>query len=361
MKLTIEQPSIASALAKVTGIIESKNTLPILANVLLTAEDNYLTIRATDLDIEVTTRVECTVDVPGSTTLDAKLLSDGVKRLAKGSLVTLDATSGKCDVTSGRRKFSLGQLPSEDFPSLASDGYDASFAMSADDLGRLLGKTAFAMSTEETRWYLNGVYMHPTELGITAVSTDGHRLAKVWSDQNEDFQGVIIPRKTVGIVRNVFDIGDVQISVSGGKIKFDAGDTVIVSKVVDGTFPDYDRIIPQSMPNSFRVDAVEFASACAAVAIVCEDKKSRSVAMDIGDDSVKLTVAGHVNDAEDVVDAHVSGDDLRIGFSSKYLADAMSQAEGGDMDVQYKGAMDPAVMRPTEDDRMLIVVMPQRV
>lgn len=361
MKLTIDQPALESALAKVTGIIESKNALPILANVLLTASDDAMTIRATDLDIEVTTRVECMVYEPGSTTLDAKLLSDGVKRLAKGSLVTIDATDTKCDVTSGRRKFSLGQLPASDFPNIASEEYDASFAVSADDLSRLFGKAALAMSTEETRYYLNGIYLHPTDQGITAVATDGHRLAKVWCDQKENFKGVIVPRKTVGIVRNVFTIGDVEVSISVGKIRFDAGDTVIVSKVIDATFPDYTRIIPQSMPNNFRVDAVEFASACAAVAIVCEDKKSRSVAMDIGEDSVKLTVAGHVNDAEDVVDAHVTGDDLRIGFNSRYLADAMAQAEGGDMDISYKGSGDPALMKPTEDDKMLIVVMPVRV
>ena len=361
MKIQIEQNAIASALAKVTGIIESKNTIPILANVLLTASDDALTIRATDLDIEVTTRVECTVDEPGSTTLDAKILSDGVKRLAKGSLVTIDATDTKCDVTSGRRKFSLGQLPASEFPTIASEEYDASFAISVDDLSRLFGKAAFAMSTEEARYYLQGIYLHPTDKGITAASTDGHRLAKVWCDQKEDFNGVIVPRKTVGIVRNVFTIGDVDVSISGGKIRFDAGDTVIVSKVIDGTFPDYTRIIPQSMPNNFRVDAVDFASACAAVAIVCEDKKSRSVAMDIGDDSVKLTVAGHVNDAEDVVDAYVSGDPLRIGFNSKYLADAMAQAEGGDMVIHYNGNGDPALMKPTEDDKMLIVVMPVRV
>ena len=361
MKLTIEQPALASALAKVTGIIETKNTLPILANVLIAAEDNQLTIRATDLDIEVTTRVECTVDKPGSTTLDAKILSDGVKRLAKGSQVVIDATDTKCDVTSGRRKFSLAQLPASDFPTIASEEYDSSFAISIDDLSRLFGKSAFAMSTEEVNYYLNGIYLHPTNDGITAVATDGHRLAKVWSDQNEDFQGVIVPRKTVGIVRNVFTIGDVELSISGGKIRIDAGDTVIVSKVIDGNFPDYDRIIPQSMPNSFRVDAVEFASACAAVAIVCEDKKSRAVAMDIGDDAVRLEVAGHVNDAEDVVDAYVSGDPVRIGFNSRYLADAMAQAEGGDMIVHYKGPGDPALMKPTDDDKMLIVVMPVRV
>lgn len=361
MKISIEQNAISSALAKVTGIIESKNTLLILANVMLTAEDGQLTIRATDLDIEVTTRVECTVDATGSTTLDAKLLNDGVKRLAKGSLVTIDASGDKCDVTSGRRKFSLGQLPASDFPTIASEEYDASFAISVDDLSRLFGKSAFAMSSNEAQYYLQGIYLHPTENGITAVTTDGHRLAKVWCDQKEEFQGVIVPRKTVGIVRNVFSIGDVEVSISGGKIRFDAGDTVIVSKVIDGTFPDYVRIIPQSMPNSFRVDAVEFASACSAVAIVCEDKKSRSVAMDIGEDSVKLTVAGHVNDAEDVVDAYVSGEPLRIGFNSRYLADAMAQAEGGDMNISYNGSGDPALMKPTEDENMLIVVMPVRV
>lgn len=361
MRISIEQPALASALAKVTGIIESKNTLPILANVLLTAEDGHLTIRATDLDIEVTTRVECTVDNPGSTTLDAKLLSDGVKRMAKGGTVTIDATDTKCAVKCGRTKFSLAQLPADDFPKLGNDEYDATFSISAESLGRLLGKAAFAMSTEETRYYLQGIYLHPTDQGITAVATDGHRLAKVWSDQSEDFKGVIVPKKAVGIARSIFDIGNVDVSISGGKIRLDAGDTVIVSKVIDGTFPDYSRIIPQNLPSNLRVDAVYFARATASVAIVCEDKKTRGVALDIGSDSVTLTVAGNVNDAEDVVDAAVYGDELRIGFNSKYLADAMAQAEGGDIDMHYNGPTDPALFKPTEDDDMLIVVMPVRV
>lgn len=361
MKIKVEQNDLASALAKVTGIIESKNSLPILSNVLLSADNDQLTIKATDLDIEVTTAVSCSVDKPGSTTLDAKLISDGVKRLAKGSHVNIDATDVRCEVSSGRRKFKLGQLNAEDFPSIASDEYTSTFSLTCADLVGLFAKTAFAMSTEEVRYYLNGVYLHPTDLGITTVSTDGYRLARAWVDQEEDFPAIIVPRKAVVSVRNVFLDGDVSVSVSDRKVKFDDGNTVIVSKVIDGTFPDYTRIIPKDLPNNFRVDAVEFASATASVAIVCEDKKSRSVAMQIGSDTISLDVAGHDNEAEDVIDAEVTGEEIRIGFNSRYLADAMAQADGGEMNVHYKGAMDPALMKPTDDENMLIVIMPTRI
>lgn len=360
MKLTIEKQTLAACLAKIIGVINPKNTMPILQNVYLETEGDKLTIRATDLDIEVITRVECMTLAPGAVTVNARVLSEGVKKFNAGGTVSLDMGGDKINITQGRRKFNLATLDAEQYPKIASDEYDATFQMAACDIARLFGKAAFAISPDETRYMLNGVYFHNTPEGIAAVSTDGHRLAKVWVNQFEDFTGVIVPKKTVAEVRKAFDIGDVHISVSPSKIKFDAGDTVIVSKVIDGTFPDYSRIIPKGHANTFRVDAVEFANAASAVALVCEDRKSRGVTMSIGDDQVKLTVGGSLNDAEDVVDADVTGEACRIGFNSQYLADALAQAEGGDVDIHYSIGVEPILMMPKEDNMFLAVIMPMR-
>ena len=361
MKIQIDKGALTSALAKVTGVIERKNTLPILSNVYLYAGDGHLTIRATDLDIEVTTRVECAVSEEGDCTLQSDLLTNIVKRYKSSDPVSIAATGDKATISQGRSKFDLSTLDASKFPRLANDEYESTFSIAADELSRLFGKSAFAMSSDETRYHLNGVYFHSTDDGISAVSTDGHRLAKVWSSQQQKFPGVIVPRKTVSEIRKIFDIGNVEVSVSSEKVRFDAGDTVIISKVVDATFPEYERIIPQACGNSFRVDAVDFSGAAASVSLVCDDKISKRVVMDIQKYAIKMYVAGSNNAAEDFVDAVVNGDDVVIGFNSKYLAEALAQADGGDVDVFYKGQSDPIVMRPVEDESMLVVIMPVRV
>lgn len=362
MQLTVEQPTLSAALATAASVIERKSTIPALANVLLTAEDGKLTIRATDLDLSIDTQVAAEVTTPGALTVQADLLANVVKRMPKGGHVNLTEKDGRLHVSSGRSKFDFATLPVDQYPEIASDEYGSEFAIAADELSRLIGKAAFAMSTEETKWFLNGIYLHPTAEGITAVATDGHRLAKVWSDANDDFHGVIIPRKTVGELRKVLAtaIGDVQVSVSETKIRFDLGDTVIVSKVVDGTFPDYARIIPQGYPNTARVDAKAFSSAASLVAMVSEDKV-RAVTINVGKDSLHLEVAGGNHKAEDDVEAVVNGEACRVGCNSKYLSEVLAQAEGGDIDMMYKSGSDPMLFKPTEDEQFLAVVMPMRV
>ena len=302
MKLTIERDVYLAALTKVSGTVQAKNTLPILGHIYHKAEGNTLTLRATDLDLEVTTKVECDVEQEGECTLPADLLNGIVKKYKKGPIVTLDATGNRATISQGRSRFNLSMLSAEDYPKLASEDYDASFTMAADDLDRIIGKTLFAMSTEETRYYLNGIYMHSTDDGITCVSTDGHRLGKSWCDQKEHFHGVIIPRKTVSEIRKVLDIGNVDVSVSETKIKIDIGDTVIVSKVIDAAYVDYNRVIPQGLKDNFRIDATEFSTAASAVALVCEDKRARGVKVGIGSGEVSLSVSGQDNDAENVVE-----------------------------------------------------------
>jgi len=360
MKLSIEQPTLASALATVQGIIERKNTLPILAHVYLEAEDGILTVRATDLDIEATTRVACDVEESGQATVRADLLANVVKKMAKGQPVSLSAEDGRLHASSGKTKIDFATLPADQFPKIASEEYTASFNIKADELARLFKKSSFAMSTEEARYHLNGIYLHQTDDGVTAVATDGHRLAKVTTEGTTDFPGVIVPRKAVSEMVKVLSIGDVQVSVSDGKIKFDLGDTVIVSKVIDAAFVDYQRVIPQGLKDTFRVDAADFSNAASVVAMVCEDKV-RAVKVSVGEDAVGLSVQ-NTHQGETEVEAHVSGPSVDMGFNVKYLAEILAQSEGGDVDFYYDGEkpISPAVIKPTEDDRFLAVVLPMR-
>jgi DNA polymerase III subunit beta len=360
MKLTAEQITLAKALAKVAGIIEKRNTIPILANILLRANaDNTATIIGTDLDIEVITTLECTTEQPGETTVNAQLFTDIVKKTPPGKLISLDLSGDKLAVKSGRSKFNLATLPAYDMPQLGNSEFTHSFDIAGPELARLIGKPAFAMSTEETRYYLNGVYLHVADDKITAVATDGHRLARCVSDMAADIPGVIIPRKTVSEARKVLSSGAVTVSVSDSKIRMDMGDTVITSKVVDGTFPDYTRIIPSTQPNSVTIDAKELARAADRVASLVED---RTKVVSVKADGGALTIAakGGLGTAEDTIDASILGDGVTFHINSTYMRETLSQAEGGDVVIEYNDPMSPVVMKAKEDSNFMAIIMPTR-
>lgn len=360
MKLQLEQKPLASALAKVAGIIEKKNTLPIIANVLLRADDTTLTIIGTDLDIEVVTTIECATSEPGEVTVNAALFSDIVKKTPPGKEISLSLDDHNLTVTAGRSRFKLATLPSDDFPRLGSDEFAATFEMPAPELGRLFGKAAFAILTEEARYYLNGVYLHSVDGEVVSVATDGHRLAKVTYDQSVDFPGVIVPRKTVSEARKILIIGSVIVSVSETKIRLDMGDTVITSKVIDGTFPDYTRVIPSGYDNSVTIDAKDLSRAADRVASMVEDR-SKIVNVSVEDGSLSMRATGSMGSAEDTIDATVTGDVITFGINSLYLRDTLSQADGGDVVIEYGNSGQPVLMKTKEDDGFLGVIMPARV
>jgi len=360
MNLTAERNHLSTALAKIAGIVERKTTIPILQNVVLTATADGLTIKGTDLDIEVTSSLPATVETQGETTVSADMLSAIVKKAPSGALISIHEDAGYLHVTFGRSKFKLATMDSADYPTMTNGDYTAEFEIEADQLGRLFGKTAFAMCTEETKYYLNGVYLHPMPEGITAVATDGHKLARVVLEKDVDFPGVIVPRKTVGEVRKSLDESPVTVSVSTKKIRFQSGETVIVSKVIDGTFPDYVRIIPGKHPHSAVMVAADMRSASDRVAMVSEGQ-SRAVALSIGDGVIGLASRGSTSEAEDEVDAEVDGEAMRIGFNSRYLAEALAQCEGGNVTIRYKDAVSPCVILPDEDAGFMALIMPVRI
>jgi DNA polymerase III subunit beta len=360
MNFTAEQATLSKALAKVAGIIERRNTIPILANVMIRAESDQLTITGTDLDIEAITTIAARVASPGVTTINAVLLSDIVKKTPPGKEISFALDADHLSISAGRSKFRLAVLPADDFPTMQSGDFAASFDIAGDELGRLIGKAAFAMSTEETRYYLNGVYLHHAGGELVAVATDGHRLAKVTSPIDAEFEGVIIPRKTVGEIRKLASGNQVTISVNQFKIRFDMGDTVITSKVVDGTFPDYGRVIPAKHPNSVTVSAQDLSRAADRVASVTEDR-SRIVVFEAKDGAVKISASAGVGQAEDVIDAEIDGQDVRTGFNSAYMRETLSQAEKGAVVIEYGDGMAPFLIRPAEDARFLAVLMPARV
>jgi DNA polymerase-3 subunit beta len=372
MKFSIERAVLLKAVAQAQSVVERRNTIPILANVLIEAEGDTVQFRATDLDIEIVDRAPAKVERAGATTVAAVTLNEIVRKLPDGALVTLteDGASGRLSIEAGRSNFSLATLPKEDFPVMASSDYAANFSAPAPVLRRLFDKSKFAISTEETRYYLNGVYMHvaDSEGGkvLRCVATDGHRLARIDADLPAgaaEMAGVIVPRKTVGELRKLLDDDDMQIavSVSETKVRFATPDITLTSKVIDGTFPDYTRVIPQGNTRKLEVDASEFARAVDRVATVSSER-SRAVKLSLDEDRLILSVnAPDSGAAEEELAVAYSDERLEIGFNAKYLLEIASQVDRENAVFMFNTAGDPTLMREGNDTSAVYVVMPMRV
>ncbi|SDX82390.1 DNA polymerase III subunit beta [Citreimonas salinaria] len=372
MKISIERATLLRAVAQAQSVVERRNTIPILANVLIDAEGNTATFRATDLDIEVLDRAPAMVERAGGATVSAVTLHEIVRKLPDGAMVVLDEDSaaGRLSVSAGRSHFSLATLPKEDFPVMASSEYASNFSAKAEVLRRLFDKSKFAISTEETRYYLNGVYMHVAESEegrmLRCVATDGHRLARIDAPlpkEAEDMPGVIVPRKTVGELRKLLDDGDadIAVSVSETKIRFATPEITLTSKVIDGTFPDYTRVIPQGNTRRLEVDASDFAKAVDRVATVSSER-SRAVKLQLDEDRLILSVnAPDSGAAEEELAVAYSDERLEIGFNAKYLLEIASQVDRENAVFLFNSSGDPTLMREGSDTSAVYVVMPMRV
>ncbi len=375
MKITIERASLLKSLGHVQSIVERRNTIPILANVLLEATDGAVRFTATDLDMEVVEQVPADVIREGATTAPAHTLHDIVRKLPDGSQVQLDFAEGDSRLTirAGRAEFTLACLPREDFPSMSSGDLPHSFALPQESLARMVDKTRFAISTEETRYYLNGIYLHVTEPApggndqvLRAVATDGHRLARYQisaPDGAPGMPGVIIPKKAVGELRKLVDEfdGPIDVALSDAKIRFAFGSTVLTSKLIDGTFPDYARVIPSGNDKVLEVLGKEFTEAVDRVSTISTEK-SRAVKLNLDDGRLVLTVTNpDSGSATEELSVDYGASALEIGFNARYLMDITAQLEDDKARFLLADAGSPTVVHDTSDEAALYVLMPMRV
>ena len=372
MKVSIERSALLKAMSQAQSVVERRNTIPILANVLIEAEGGEISFRATDLDIEVVYKVVGMVERAGATTVGAHTLHEIVRKLPDGAMVELtdDVTSNRLDVVAGRSSFSLATLPREDFPIMANSEYACNFSAKSEILRRLFDKSKFAISTEETRYYLNGVYMHSSDgtngKVLRCVATDGHRLARIDTelpDGADTLPGVIVPRKTVGELRKLLDEDEIKIavSVSETKIRFATPEMILTSKVIDGSFPDYTRVIPQGNTRRLEVDAAEFAQAVDRVSTVSSER-SRAVKLTLEDDRLVLSVnAPDSGAAEEELVVAYADERLEIGFNAKYLLEIAGQVDRENAVFMFNSSGDPTLMREGNDESAVYVVMPMRV
>jgi DNA polymerase-3 subunit beta len=371
MKLTIERAALLKALGHVQSAVERRNTIPILSNVLLSAERDRLTFSATDLDMEIIDEAVAQVDQPGQITAPAHTLYEIVRKLPEGADVSLAFTGDdpRLTVAAGRSRFNLPVLPAGDFPVMSAEGLGGGMAVDVNDLMRLMDKTRFAISTEETRYYLNGIYLHVVEDGspvLRAAATDGHRLARVTvarPDGADSMPGVIIPRKCVGELRKLLDEvdGSIGVSLSNSKIRFDLGQAILTSKLIDGTFPDYTRVIPTANDKLLKLDPKSFMEGVDRVSTIATEK-TRAVKMALERDKIILSVTSPENGAAaEEVPGDYAAPGFEIGFNSRYLMDILNQIEGDSVEVHLADAAAPTLIRENDKSPALYVLMPMRV
>jgi DNA polymerase-3 subunit beta len=368
----MERAALLKALSHVQSVVERRTTIPILSNVLLRAEDGRLGLSATDMDLEIVERVPGQIEREGRTTAPAHTLYDIVRKLREGAQIEMEATGERnaMILRSGRSTFTLACLPPDDYPLMASGDLPYNFQLSSAELRSLIDRTRFAISTEETRYYLNGIYLHATKADevpvIRAVATDGHRLARVEMVLPEGaagIPGIIIPRKTVLEVRKLVDESDeeVQIGLSETKIRVTIGEAALTSKLIDGTFPDYDRVIPSNNDKVLEVECKAFAEAVDRVSTISTEK-SRAVKLAIENGSLVLSATSPENGtAVEELDARYVAGPLEIGFNSRYLLDIADQIQGDGAQFVMSDAGSPTIVRDRDDASALYVLMPMRV
>lgn len=370
MKVVVERATLLKALGHVQSVVERRNTIPILSNVLLMAEPGGLKLMATDLDLQVVETVEASVETPGATTVSAHTLFDIVRKLPEGSQVALAQTERRVTVTAGRARFQLQTLPREDFPVIGESDFPTRFELAATELRDLIDKTRFAISTEETRYYLNGIFLHApagqTPRTLRAVATDGHRLARFelpLPEGAEDMPDVIVPRKCVAEVRKLLDErdGPVEIALSSAKIRFRIGAALLTSKLIEGSFPDYNRVIPTANDRLLRIDPQTLAEGVDRVTAIASDK-TRAVKLSLDSDRVTLSVTSPENGtaAEDLP-AIYAAPAFDVGFNSRYLLDILQQVAGDQVEVHLADAAAPTLIREGDGASALYVLMPMRV
>ncbi|TDR88122.1 DNA polymerase III subunit beta [Enterovirga rhinocerotis] len=376
MKVTVERAALLKALGHVHRVVERRTTIPILSNVLLRAEEGGLRLKATDLDIEVTETVRAEVVQAGAITVPAHVLYDIVRKLPDGAQVSLE-TSGETSqmqVRSGRSRFSLQALPETDFPDIAAGELPHGFSIGASDLKRLIDKTQFAISTEETRYYLNGIYLHTIEVEgevrLRAVATDGHRLARIELPAPagaDGMPGIIVPRKAVAEIQKlvVDEAGEaVRVELSPAKIRFtfgEGGGVVLTSKLIDGTFPDYQRVIPAGNDKRLTIEKKDFQDAVDRVSTISSER-GRAVKLAIAEGKMTLSVNNpDSGNAVEEIDADYDAAPLDIGFNARYLLDITSQLDSDTALFKLADPGSPTIIQDREESATLYVLMPMRV
>ena len=373
MKILTEHRPLLRAVSHAQGVVERRNTLPVLSNILIDARDSTLRITATDTDLEIVETVpDAQISAPGAAMADARMLHEIVRKAPDGCQIEIehDEKNDNLTLSQGRSRFQLRSLSSADFPAFSDEELPHRFVIQANELRRLINKTRFIIPNEETRHYINGMYLHRKEGDGTpmlrAAATDGHRLACIslpLPSGAEKMPGIIIPRKTIQELQKLLEgvEDDVTFSASENKCRFDLDGVILTSKLIEGTFPDYERVIPSDNDRQLSVNGRAFCEAVDRVSTITSEK-SRAVKLALESNLLRVSASNHEGeDAQEDIAANYSAEDMEIGFNGGYLLDISGACDGEDASFALKDAGSPAIIRDSEDEGVLYILMPMRI
>ena len=371
MKFKISRTIFFNTLSHLQGIVDKKNSLPILSNILIEAKENQLILTSTDMDISIIEKIACSVMEDGATTISSQILYDIVRKIDDESEIEIISNDGKLlTLRSDGSRFSLACLPKEDYPIIEQDNSGVDILVNSKILYKLIDKTKFAISNEETRYFLNGLYFNVTNDGksniVTLVGTDGHRLAKFSheiNDKIDPISGVIIPKKTIyELSKLLSEIDDeVKISITSNKIVFKVNDITFISKLIDGSFPDYKRVIPKDNKNILKINRDKLLSAVDRVSTIANEK-SPVIKFKLIQDILNLnTINNESSTASEDLKISYEGDEIEIGFNSKYIMDIVNNLDDNEISILLKDNTSPIIAQEKSNNNLVYVLMPMRV
>jgi len=364
MKLSAARDVLLKPLQAVIGVVERRQTMPILSNVLLVAKDNTLAVTATDLEVELVAEAEVAVEAGGEITVSGRKLLDICRALPEGSDIDISVSGEKVIVRSGRSKFSLATLPAAEFPTVEDIKAGQTIEVAQDVLGRLIEKTHFSMAQQDVRYYLNGMLLETGGKYLRAVATDGHRLAlcEAELEGSVDEQQVIVPRKGVlELQRLMTGEGSLNIELGPNHVRIQLDGIRFTSKLIDGRFPEYDRVIPKASSNQLTAERGSFKSALQRTAIL-SNEKYRGIRLIIRDSGVVMQAHNpEQEEAEEELEVEYSGEDIEIGFNVNYLLDALAAVDGDEVTLSVLDGNSSCLIRQPGRDDSKFVVMPMRL
>ncbi len=371
MKFKISRSIFFKTLSHLQGIVDKKNSLPILANILIEAKDNSLILSSTDMDISIIEKINCSVKENGATTINSQILYDIVRKIDEDNEIEIISNNGKLlTLRSNGSRFSLACLPKEDYPIIEQDNSGVDIILNSKILFKLIDKTKFAISNEETRYFLNGLYFNITNEAnkkiVTLVGTDGHRLAKFSHEiegEIDQVSGVIIPKKTIYELSKLLSEidGDVKISISSNKIVFKIEDIIFISKLIDGSFPDYKRVIPTDNTNILKINRDKLLSAVDRVSTIANEK-SPVIKFKLLENILNLnTINNESSSASEDLTISYKGEEIEIGFNSKYIMDIVNNLDDTEISINLKNNTSPVIAQEKSNNNLVYVLMPMRV
>ncbi len=371
MKFSINREVILKSLSGLQGVVERKNTLPILSNVLISVLNKKLTIKATDLEILFTDEIsDVSVDQDGSTTTSASILYDVIRKSPADSKIIFEMkTNNKLGINCENSKYQLLCLSPENFPNFAEDVNDNNLELKSTELLKLLNKTKISMSNDDSRHYLNGVFFHEIEKNgkvfLASASTDGHRLSfsSIEIATKKSFTPFILPKKTVfQLIQLIDDKNEIiKIFFSDNKIKFKIKNTTLTSKVIDGKFPDYRQVVPKNNTNTLIASMTKFNDAIERVISVSLDKKE-GIRLKVDKDKIELSVnSANTGEGNEIIDVNYKNDPLEISFNSRYLLEIASQIQDANIKMNFLDSSSPALIEDAKDKSSFFVLMPMKI